>query len=174
MNFSIVHLSDLHLKKNSSLDDKINNIKEIIKLRKNIALLILIVTGDIAYSGDKEEYILVKEIFEKIRKDIPNIKICIVPGNHDCRFSKKSEVRNVLINNCCNNISNKVSDDIIEEILKVQNEFVNFKKQLKLEEKKITSLHHYSKFKIGNYTIVINHLNTAWMSSIEEKQGQLF
>jgi predicted MPP superfamily phosphohydrolase/energy-coupling factor transporter ATP-binding protein EcfA2 len=173
MEFSIIHLSDLHIKNKNFLGDKFENIKEILKRKKNKNLLILAVTGDIAFSGKKEEYDIAKKFFSELKKEFPKIKFCIAPGNHDCNFLVNPEVREVLLEKCNEVDEKKISLGIINGILEVQNEFKEFKNYFSEKEEEITKLHYYHKFKLFNRTIVINILNTAWMSTLKEKQGAL-
>ena len=59
---SILHLSDFHFKigQNSFLD-KITNLTDSIKNKMfDIKTLFILISGDLAYSGKKEEYVLLK------------------------------------------------------------------------------------------------------------------
>ena len=174
MQFSIIHFSDIHFKEEDCLKEKIEYIKSIVRKRIDKELIIIAVTGDIAFSGDKLQYTLANSFFSEIKKVTPKIRFCIVPGNHDCRFENKETVRKILIENICKNCNETSSSEVIKEIINVQTEFKNFNKKFSKEEKEITLLHSYSKFEIGKYKIIVNHLNTAWMSNKEEKQGTLF
>jgi predicted MPP superfamily phosphohydrolase len=43
-------------------------------------------TGDIAFSGRKEEYVIAEEFLAKLRKVLPkrnDTRVLLVPGNHD-------------------------------------------------------------------------------------------
>ena len=54
---------------------------------------LILVSGDLAYSGKKSECFQVLHFFNSIkaaiksRYGILDIKICIVPGNHDMNFA---------------------------------------------------------------------------------------
>jgi len=84
----ILHLSDLHFKNNDNSQDIILS-----SLLKKISLLIkneskpnvLIITGDIAFSGKTEEYNKALEYIQSIATvcEINNKRIFIIPGNHD-------------------------------------------------------------------------------------------
>jgi predicted phosphodiesterase len=93
MKVKILHLSDLHFQSNNIAQNIVNDslirmLKEIVEPNKNFNLLIL--TGDIAYSGKKEEYEIAKEYIDNIIKviGITNKEVIIVPGNHDVDRSK--------------------------------------------------------------------------------------
>ena len=94
MRITICHLSDIHfgLDGNTILEKQEKLCDAILQnaLKKDIVLFI--VTGDIAQSGQEEEYSIamdffldVKEYLEK-RKSL-RILFFFVPGNHDCDFS---------------------------------------------------------------------------------------
>lgn len=85
----ILHLSDLHISTDSNfdrslvLDPLIDRVK---KDRKDgIKPELVIVTGDIAFKGIKEEYDEAKIFFTDLLKamKLPKERLFIVPGNHD-------------------------------------------------------------------------------------------
>jgi 3',5'-cyclic AMP phosphodiesterase CpdA len=93
MKVSILHLSDIHFSSTKS--------NPILGLTEAIACaisgqtcgdnIIIAVSGDIAFSGRKEEYEIAASFFEDLQLKIyqrtnilPNL--IIVPGNHDCDF----------------------------------------------------------------------------------------
>lgn len=93
MKLKILHLSDFHFKTgNVSQDIVLSSLsKKIEKICKTeIKPNILIITGDIAYSGKKQEYIQAKEFINKIAVfcEIEVDNIFIIPGNHDVDRSK--------------------------------------------------------------------------------------
>ena len=82
MEFSIIHLSDLHLKNDAE------NRFRIEKLRDDLAALplgsnvITAFTGDLVQSGDREQYdVLFEELLGPLIE--ADHQIAIVPGNHD-------------------------------------------------------------------------------------------
>ena len=93
MKLKILHLSDFHFKTGNVSQDIVlsslsKKIEEICKTE--IKPNLLIITGDIAYSGMKQEYILAKEFINKIAVfcEIEIDNIFIIPGNHDVDRSK--------------------------------------------------------------------------------------
>lgn len=88
MKFKILHLSDFHFKNRDANQDVIlsslyTKLKELSD--EKISIDVIIITGDVAYSGKETEYIKAKEYIEKILKlfNLPKSKVFIVPGNHD-------------------------------------------------------------------------------------------
>jgi DNA repair exonuclease SbcCD nuclease subunit len=90
----ILHLSDLHFRalekdpvKSFNADVVTTSMLQAIENLVNEGALIdlVIITGDIAFSGKKAEYDVADEFFDRLRKitGLPNARFFIVPGNHD-------------------------------------------------------------------------------------------
>lgn len=86
----ILHLSDIHMQTKEEFDTSVvldPLIDRIIKDRIDNGLSpeIIVVTGDIAFKGIKEEYDLVQSFFKRLLKEtgLSDDKLFIVPGNHD-------------------------------------------------------------------------------------------
>ncbi len=94
---SFIHLSDIHFVKSSNNPDDIDNDlrKAIITdLKTNAAKILnnvcgILVTGDIAFSGNIEEYNIAKDYLNEICEifDIKPSDVYCVPGNHDVNQS---------------------------------------------------------------------------------------
>ncbi len=110
MELVIVHLTDIHIKddayfdmifeRTTSLGGAIcNHITE----PESTALLFCI-TGDLAFSGQVNQYtaveLVLEEIYSLIKRRFPKIDIhtIFVPGNHDCDFNNETaSVRDALL-----------------------------------------------------------------------------
>lgn len=87
--FQILHISDLHINsqknfdRNVVLDPLIKRVEE--DLEKSLQPEIIIMSGDVAYSGKEKEYALAKTFFDKLLSTLklPAERLFIVPGNHD-------------------------------------------------------------------------------------------
>ncbi len=97
---SILHLSDIHFKKNKDDDDKIfrRDVQEkmLKAIEKNSAggqsPDFIVVTGDIAFSGKKQEYDEAETFFERLQAIFPGESpLLMVPGNHDVDRGKIDE-----------------------------------------------------------------------------------
>lgn len=113
MKFSIIHLTDIHMKgqtdnyicsRTSSIIHAINSVL----FPGEVA--IIVVSGDIAFSGQESEYRIAKDFFDQIKSGIRQEKgidslLLAVPGNHDCDFSKANPVRTDL---CPNQMLNQM------------------------------------------------------------------
>lgn len=93
MKLLVVQLTDLHIKDRE--DEFSINIDEMIKSLKlvgDVDKIVIATSGDIAFSGKKEEYNcangFLKALFKKLRKnfDVKNVEHIVVPGNHDINF----------------------------------------------------------------------------------------
>ncbi len=77
----ILHISDLHytkgMKKNKVIDAFFKDIE-------NLKVDFVFFTGDITYSGTREDFIKFKnEFYVRLKKTIPEDRIVFCPGNHD-------------------------------------------------------------------------------------------
>lgn len=87
--FQILHISDLHINSQENFDRSVvldPLIKRIEEDRGNgFQPEIIIMSGDVAYSGKEKEYALAKTFFDKLllTLKLPAERLFIVPGNHD-------------------------------------------------------------------------------------------
>ncbi len=183
MKISILHLSDLHFKivENSFLD-KVNNLTDSIKNKMfDIKTLFILISGDLAYSVKKEEYILVKEMLDIVEKNLKLynneliIEFIFTPGNHDCDFAD-DDIRDILIERVIKEPS-KCSNQIVNSCTKVQKnylEFINrFSSTRRINSSLTNELLTRYEYHLDKYTISFNSYNTAWMSRKNEIQSQL-
>lgn len=168
-NTKIFIVSDIHVKENSNeVIHKLNKFVEHIyaySKEGDIALFI----GDIAFSGNKNEYSKVEGIFNELSK---KVKILMCPGNHDHNFSINSAVRDILLMNIKNDYAN-IKDDIISAITAGQEDFFVFRDSHSdvspVEKSPLTVKYHcYEKQRLS-----FQALNTAWCSEIKEVSGSL-
>lgn len=191
MDLIITHITDLHIKQDSDLEilmDRtysiVGAVGEVIRNPKETMLLIC-VTGDIAYSGTEEQYIVAElffdDIYEKIVARYPDLDIyfSFVPGNHDCDFENTINiVRNTVIQSKTVDMNDA---ETIELCTSIQKNYFNFVE--KYVEKKLTSQNRknsiftqdiVSNIRLGEYNIKLHCLNTAWCSLKEEVKEMLF
>lgn len=89
-NMTWLHISDLHLRDDPTqrlstvLEALLEDIEEQIHER-NLVLDWIAVTGDVAYSGRKDQYELAERFFESLldKTGLTKDRILVVPGNHD-------------------------------------------------------------------------------------------
>lgn len=101
----IIHLSDLHLnEKNNSAEAKIPLVVAALQNEETaIDAIILIVSGDIVATGGSGEFQVANKLIGelclqlKAKVRAPLIRLCIVPGNHDCVLPEEDSVRDAVI-----------------------------------------------------------------------------
>jgi hypothetical protein len=181
MSIVILHLSDLHIKgKDDHVLHRSDRIAATIFNRLPTAeAIFILISGDIACTGAEHEYVasslLINGIISVLNKEtnIP-VYVVMVPGNHDCDFSKPSSIRDTLIGEIVSNGENVIDDEKIEACVKVQNNFINFKNQFATDAIAFNDqLWWQHKYSVGKYTVVVDCLNVSWMSQLKEKQGHL-
>ncbi len=181
MKVSILHLSDIHLKK-QDVDFK-NDAYKIASVAyeaiRNTDHFIIAITGDIAFSGAKEEYDIAESfmnsLIDRLSKESSTpITVAMVPGNHDCKLIPKDSVRETIIDTIRSDPKKVYDDQLVELCTKAQSDFFEFRKKydsdnIRFDDKLWTDYEIVQ----DNKKIIISAINVAWMSSLDEKQGTL-
>lgn len=181
MKFTIVHISDIHIKGNSE-ENFLKKVEDLISstIKSNSVstnAIFIIVSGDIAFSGKEHEYDVAYNFFKHIEDNLKreysgDIYFLITPGNHDCNFATANQMRTMLLTQLQGR-HEPLEKDTIDFISSIQQEYFNFEKRL------CPQLNEHSKiYKSWSYTsdeTVINFslINTSWCSELREKQGEL-
>lgn len=178
LSISIIHLTDIHFNCVKEKNDLINKQEQLCTACGSVLSYndnaIIVISGDIAYSGKEIEYVFALDLIEAIKTKIKNItgnnaEVVLVPGNHDCDFDVKSSVRKILLGSLSHN--NSVDTDTILEITEVQNSYYDFAKLYDIER---SGLCHQKIVKLQHERFMFLLFNTAWMSQLQEKPGSLF
>lgn len=179
--YCLVHISDIHTK---------NNADEILKLFERAATatiiegigqtktLVVLMTGDLAYSGKKEEYEVLQRGIDRFKTVVSTkgftSRFLFVPGNHDCDFkSPNAPIRNLLVQNVAPSLSRNSTQDksVFETFLETQVEFRNFCKQNGFNVPSDSLVHSVH---LEDLSLNINFLNTAWASELNENDNRPF
>ena len=90
MKLFVLHLSDIHFEKENDYgNDNVCGIVNALKIDNDIEAVLVIVSGDITFSGYRRQYStgwkFFKALRDKIREkyDVGSIEFAVVPGNHD-------------------------------------------------------------------------------------------
>jgi formylglycine-generating enzyme required for sulfatase activity len=182
-----LHLSDLHFRagQRHTWDEDIvlrallNDVREKIvtdQLRPDL----IAVSGDIAFSGKAEEYMLAKQFFIELLKvtGLPREQLFIVPGNHD--VDRKAVTRGaVAIASSLNSRQSLdevlIADDDRRLIFRRFSGYADFVKDL-LGEHLVFDDEHYSYAKqlnLAGQRFALLGLNSAWLSSDDNELGRL-
>lgn len=184
MKIAVLHLSDIHIKTdNNSILEKQDFISN--AFRNDIldcSNLFVLVTGDIAFSGKKEEYEIAEYFFKTLEKQIKEyhstiqINFIFCAGNHDCDFTIEKEKRDYLIKSILNNKTNPPSP-IIKDCVAVQKEYFNFISRFdsytKLDEINSNELVNIYKYILDDKVISFNSYNLSWISTKNEIQANI-
>lgn len=184
MKLLLLHLSDIHIK---SGDDFIlkrtSRIAEAMSdIDTGIEGCIVVITGDIAYSGQVNQYNHAEQFLNdlKIRLikavGVSEIHFVLVPGNHDCDFSTPNQVRDILISALAKGGVETVSNELATQSLAVQANYWQFSSRITgnaVKNPPNDQLCHIEQIKVGGKTISFNAYNTAWMSQLHDLQGGL-
>ena len=182
---SWLHLSDLHLGRDVYnekivLEKLLADIKTQIEIN-NIELNLVFITGDLTFSGQKEEFDHVQEfigellIVTKLNKD----DVVVVPGNHDVNHNQVLSIaRNSkkLLNNrdaISEIIGNETERDIYTQGLKNYYEFIENNFSWAKVGKK-NALSYTINKKLNGTSVSILSLNTAWLAyGNENEKGKI-
>lgn len=176
----IVHLTDIHitdanhpiLARSESIANAVGSVIE------ESTHVLLLISGDIAQSGEPDEYVVARKFLSEIQTHINKwhpitLNIAVAPGNHDCNHTKsKTIVRRSVV--AATKASTSDISDLINELNLVQADFLAFRDQVTPECHNISPLQTQKLFQLDDYRIHVELLNTAWCSiRDEDKIGQL-
>ena len=174
MRLTILHITDLHVKSRITYEEsKIDSMAEIINNDSNSEYVLLLLSGDISFSGEKEQFAIAKRFIDSLFKRInKNIKIAICPGNHDRTFGKNGKMLNGEIK-CINSDNFYEAFDKYKFLNNNYAEFVNTYSSERVLTKQNPILEKY-KFDFDASKVVVYSLNNALFSSFdpEGKEGK--
>lgn len=178
MKIGLLHLTDIHFTKNTDLGSKTEKLaKVLINEFHNVDKIYLLISGDIAFSGKKEEYLKAKTFLSGIKLIVNNTYknmewlYILIPGNHDCDFSMGNDLRSLILKNMNYETIGK-DNSIIDLSISVQKEFWTFYSSY--HQLPSDKLFYQITDKIQDKTIGFTCINTAWMSNLHEEVGGIF
>lgn len=92
MIFRIIHLSDLHSKSDHPKNFEIERISKAVSTLADADEYAIVVSGDVAFSGKKNEYNSIKAFFKRMclpqffKRKVKFINFIYAPGNHDIDY----------------------------------------------------------------------------------------
>ncbi len=139
--------------------------------------VVIAMTGDLAFSGRESELLEAAELLDDIRTILAtevteNTSVAIIPGNHDCDFTKSGDVRCLVLKSI--NIEDEVSNETVDTLVKPLACFYELRDEFFPPTSVASRLTWRYKIKCGDATVLVRCLNTAWCSSLSETQGRLF
>ncbi|MBZ0155440.1 MAG: metallophosphoesterase [Alphaproteobacteria bacterium] len=183
MKVIIIHLSDIHIQlESNSIFNREEKLRNAVRnLCIDMDVLFLVLTGDVAFSGENDEYNRTIKLLDGIKTELQEytgktLNIIMVPGNHDCNHNITSKsIREALIKQI-RNTELKIDIDIIEKCCEVQENWFYFNELYQDETKLIyrDKLLRILNYKFESKNIIFNCYNTSWISQKEEVPGIIF
>lgn len=182
MKFLIIQLSDIHFKaENNSVLKKEDKLFEAIR---NSTLehdeIFLLVTGDTAFSGKKEEFEIGKTFINGLKTKLTdyskkNVNVLVIPGNHDCDFGEDNKARQNQIKMIQSLGDTAFDDSVIELCTTVQKEYITFQEEIQakapIHNDKLVAVYL---FEYNDKKVTFHCYNTAYISEIHEQNGKMF
>ena len=185
MKIGLIHLSDIHFRRGFFNPDADNQMARDICAAVRTDLIgtshvILVVSGDIAFAGAEEEYSYATDWFSELYTHVADgcdatCWIIVAPGNHDLYHDPIRPLRSALIEQLNSNPALCLNPEIVAECLKEQIPFRNFRDNLESDQILVYDhpLLRVHRLPAGDSTVQLNILNSAWMSSRDEKPGSI-
>lgn len=177
----ILHLSDIHIK--SDQDEIVscaNSIASAVFHKISVdSTLIIIISGDIAYSGTEEQYDIASSFLEDLELafyeeyETLSIKYVLCPGNHDCNFEKNHDVREFILKKFSGEEGDEIKEDIIEQCVLPQTAYIKFREKFESEYIEVDHLWTSRYINVGNSRLLFECVNLAWNSRLHEQQGRM-
>lgn len=179
----ILHLSDLHVKQELPIHSE-SFFKRIAAFFSSTLndneCLIIVISGDVAYSGLASQYQTFDETFQKFlsnlksqRSDI-SIKIYLVPGNHDANHSPSSNRVQIIekINKHGFSDESTINNDL-KILVEPFNEFYDYNQYLTNNVYPSTESRIVKNDELADQKINIVQINTSLLSQRNESPGKL-
>lgn len=178
----VLHLSDIHIRSNK--DPILKRAPEIARATytalPNASAVLVVVSGDVAFSGKKEQYDAALTFFEALRAEIQReqpvpVHFIPCPGNHDCDFSKDDSTRKLVLGAVQAKGASGVDDSIIGTCVRIQADYFAFEAQLTADIalQRGDSLWKSYEFELEGKSLTFDALNVSWASQLQEEQGTL-
>ena len=184
MKLLIIHLSDTHL--HSERNSVITKFPFVAKALQNeeveLAGVVVVVSGDIAFSGRTEEYKVAADCLSQLKNELStktkanDVRFVFVPGNHDCEFPRAGSARETIINALRKGINAPVDDGMVDLCCDVQRSFFTFRDAFPTgsPNRPVGPIYWEYIWNKGEINVLFRCYNTAWLSQLSEQQGSLF
>ncbi len=182
MLLALLQINDIHIRNGDnpaiSLVDKI--VSAMRGLYPELAGCIVVVPGDIAYSGSSDEYRLAegffRELLARIQQEFPGIvpQIVLSPGNHDCNLQLATDIRQrSLLGSLLHTL--EVTGAMATQWLTVQEPYFAFTERLgHVSDGNGQKMSLRREFVIAkSQRVAFTTYNTAWLSQNPETPGEL-
>lgn len=182
MSALVLHLSDIHIR--SERDPILKRAPEIARATYSAlpraSAVLVVISGDVAFSGKKDQYDAALAFFEELRTEIQReqplpVHFIPCPGNHDCDFAKDDSTRKHVLAAVQSKGSAAVDNSVIDTCVRIQSDYFSFEAKLtnSIEHKRGDALWKSFEFDLEGKTLTFDSLNVAWASQLHEEQGTL-
>lgn len=179
----MLHLSDLHLRGTESANSVFRKISRLPAAARELSIIrerrvtdvIVVISGDVAYSGEKQQYDLASTLLALLTAAIQEVfgvvpHYVIAPGNHDCDYKKSTGARELLIGSVD---PTKVDASVVDICASTQVDFRAFRDAHGVVEHGNPLLRRSLVILSDGKRVQFDVYNTAWMSSLHEVPGAL-
>ncbi len=183
MKLILLHLSDLHITEDMDFTHaQANHVASVVSrhsMNPQNEVILIIVSGDITFSGKMDEYMVAVDYFTSLRSKIrecgiEDITFVFVPGNHDVDFGDSNiATRKIILKNM--DRSESLDTSSLSLVLNAQSNFWDFMelfsgKSVGIPEKKLIDS---ITFKYNEKSIGILLINSSWNSTKKETTSSL-
>ena len=186
MKLGILHLSDIHFRESGNAIS--GRAAEIVSAFQSadpfVEACVVIITGDLAFSGKPSEYESAMEFLETLERLLDGIErprclaICMVPGNHDCDFTKDTVLRQTVLQALGSRPRQfRWDEDVAAALMSVQQQFFIveclFAKRTGRPEDPEAWATQRTLFEFAGNRVVVNAYNTALTSQLKRPGREL-
>lgn len=180
MKMNLVHLTDIHIKKADDpiLRHSVDVAKAIASVSKGTDSIVILISGDVAFSGQKTQYDLAAGFFTEISERVldetgATVEFLVCPGNHDSDFSEKDTLREIILKSLAIGDASLDDEQVQETLTKNQSAFFEFKATLEGGTEAADRIWHRTYKELCGKLVRFDLINVASCSSIQEKPGSL-
>lgn len=182
MTIAILHLSDIHIcsAEDSILDRAEAIARPLFRHLPTASTVVVVLSGDIAQSGQASEYQMAKQMLLAIKEAIKReqsdviIHFVIAPGNHDCDFLKRLPVREVVLQSIDREWPH-IPTEFIDTATLPQANYFAFRAELDAGQERVRDDKLWTTYLVSveGKRVFFDVLNASWMSQRHEQQGKL-
>jgi hypothetical protein len=179
----VIQLSDIHLRVgNNSSESKFPLVAPSLRNEElEIDTVILAISGDLVSSGEKSEFAVaagyISAVVQDIRQQIKptTVRVCVVPGNHDCILPEGDTVREAVLTKLRTLTDAQIDTNLTQHLVGAQSSFFEARDATLGAKPDVDRGPLYWEYLIpvGKNTTLVRCYNTAWCSSRRELQGTL-
>lgn len=184
MSVLFIQISDIHIKDtNGPTLSRLQKVAQAVQhLDTNVATAVIVLSGDVAHSGTKDEYQQTSSGLKTLLSELStvlkgtSIHLLGVPGNHDCDFKHPMvQARKLLLESLTRSSTESVDESTLGICCQLQNEFFAFLDQHQTLKPSYNIARTYYEYLIptGNENILFRCFNTAFSSMLPESAGRM-